>query len=196
MPVALVVVLFLASPGAHAWPVRIGAPAGFSAEAPMGATKAAPASTPRGGAVVTAARAIAARGAPRDCSSFVLAAYERAGHPIGAFASASGSLAEGLYGALRETGRTFAAVPAPGDLAFFRDTFGESRGRVTHVALVDRVESDGTVVMLDRLNSGVQESRVRLGTPHDRAHNSYLRRARKPGEAVLTGELFVAWARP
>lgn len=166
--------------------------------APPTPRKAAASKTARASgrpAVVAAARAIAARGKPRDCSSFVLAAYARAGRPIRAKAGRGGSVADGLYASLRAASKTFRNGPAPGDLAFFRDTFGEMRGRITHVALVAAVAADGSVLLLDRLNSGVQESRLDLRAPHDPHRNSYLRRKRGH-EPVLAGELFVAFARP
>lgn len=145
--------------------------------------------------VVEAARQIAATSMPRDCSAFVISAYARAGRPLHTQAAKGGSLAEGMYQSLAREKRTFRDAPAPGDLAFFRDTFGPLRGRVTHVSLVERVEPDGTVVMLDRLNTGVKESLCCLHAPHDPARNSWLRRARGK-EPSLAGELFVAFGRP
>ena len=133
----------------------------------------------------------------RDCSTFVLCAYQDAGCPIH-LQPADDSIprSETMYEQMKKDAHLVKA-PAAGDIAFFRNTTADSDGGgVTHVALVEKIEADGTVLLLQRLSNGVKESRMNLAFPHDPARNSYLKRSHSPGEPVLSGELFVAYGRP
>src|SRR3954463_4334619 len=150
--------------------------------------------------VVSAAQSIAlsdSKAAERkDCSTYVLCSYQDAGCPID-LAPMDDSLprSESMYRQMKKA-KKLVKNPAPGDIAFFRDTCGDKKGQITHVALVEKVETDGTVLLLQRLNSGVKESRMNLAHPHDVEKNSYLKRGRAGKEPVLSGELFVAYGRP
>lgn len=138
-----------------------------------------------------------------DCSGFVMAAYDRAGHPV------SGN-SRSFWDSAEAAGTTFRKDPAPGDLAFFDDTYDRNHnGRrddpLTHVAVVIEVERDGTIVMAHGGTSkGRTTLRMNLHHPHDRlgpddvVWNDWLR-ARRRGEpenaAYLSAELFRGFAR-
>jgi NlpC/P60 family len=96
----------------------------------------------------------------------------------------------------------------PGDLVFFNNTWdyngdGKVNDPLTHVGIVERQESDGTVVFISRVAGAVERYRMNLGLPHvhksasGRILNDYLRRkdvidhAKTP---YLAGELFAQFA--
>jgi surface antigen len=151
--------------------------------------------------VVDAARAIAdgrATAPRKDCSGFVIAAYARAGQALSIpdAVPASPNVSARLFQWAHVAGHDFRDTPLPGDLAFFRDTYGAPSGEVTHVALVESVSDDGTVTLLNHLSGRIQRTLMNLRSPHDPAHNGYMRRAPHPGDPRLAGELFVAFGRP
>jgi len=85
------------------------------------------------------------------CAALVRAAYASAGVAVEAGDAAA------LHSRAAAEGRTRRHRPAAGDLVFLADRPG---GPAEHVGLVERVGTDGTVVVLHRLESGV--ARVRL----------------------------------
>ena len=110
-----------------------------------------------------------------------------------------------IYGHVKHYGRLHRGpVVRPGDLVFFDDTWdyngdGVVNDALTHVGIVETVDSDGTVVFISRVAAAVQRYRMNLRmpsvhrTPDGRIMNDYLRRKRwnDTGEtAHLTGELF------
>lgn len=131
-----------------------------------------------------------------DCSGFVAAAYGGAGRAL------SGSSRD-----LFERARTLGLLhhrktPEVGDIAFFDDSYdrdgdGRRNDPLTHVAVVEAVADDGTVVLVHYGGKGVARISMDLRDPHthvDEAgvlRNSILRTDGK-GER-LTGELFRAW---
>lgn len=143
--------------------------------------------------IVEAARSLLGKRPRLDCSGYVLAAYRGAGLSIELAPARNRSLA--LWTAGREV-----PTPAPGDLAFFHDTYDRNRnGRVddgiTHVALVESVEGS-SVVLLHRGVRKVERLRMDLERPSDRASNDPLRFRRTrdaPGTRYLSGELFTAF---
>lgn len=153
-------------------------------------------------ALVAHARAIAdgrAKAARKDCSGFVTSVYAAAGKPlvvpetyrVGSSASAM------LHAWAKGEARAFSKeAPSPGDLAFFRDTYGPRKGAITHVAMVEQVETDGTVLLVHYLSGRIKRDRMNLATPTDPKTNGYFRKRTSPKEPVLAGELFVAFARP
>lgn len=141
-----------------------------------------------------------------DCSGMVAAAHAAAGTDI------SGS-SRNLFDAARDNGLLHRRkVPSPGDIAFFDDTYDRNRnGRrdddLTHVAVVESVEADGTMVLVHKGSKGVTRITMNLKRPHDhrdasgRALNSHLRASNgRDGGPTLSAELWRAfgslWALP
>jgi len=99
-------------------------------------------------------------------------------------------------------------VAHPGDLVFFNNTWdyngdGKVNDLLTHVGIVERQESDGTVVFISRVAGAVERYRMNLSLPHvhktstGRILNDYLRRkdVNDPANTPrLTGELFTEFA--
>ncbi|MBH0188809.1 MAG: hypothetical protein HP493_08175 [Nitrospira sp.] len=92
----------------------------------------------------------------------------------------------------------------PGDLVFFDNTWdfngdGEWNDPLTHVGIVERIESDGTVVFISRVADAIQRYRMNLRHPQihktadGRILNDYIRR-KLPSDpnrlGRLAGELF------
>ena len=131
-----------------------------------------------------------------DCSGFVAAVYGGAGRYL------TGS-SEDMHERARAAGVLHhRRVPEVGDVAFFDDTYDRNgNGRrddpLSHVAVVEAVADDGTVVLVHYGSKGVARITMDLRDPHthyDQAgvlRNSILRTEGK-GER-LTGELFKAW---
>ena len=94
-----------------------------------------------------------------------------------------------------------------GDLVFFHNTWDFNRdGRfndpLTHVGVVERIEDNGTIVLVSRVSEGVQRYRMNLRepdthrAPDGRILNDFMRRKgfRDPHAAqYLTGQLFAAF---
>lgn len=140
--------------------------------------------------IVAAARDLLGRPFRGDCSSFVLTLLRKVG--VRAALPPARSRSEALF-----LGGEQVETPAPGDLAFFHDTYDRNRdGRLndrwTHVALVEKVEGE-LVTLLHRGIHGVERIRMDLAHPSDRTANDRLRVPRKnepSGTRHLAGELF------
>lgn len=140
-----------------------------------------------------------------DCTGLVRGVYEQIGLELVQDAKAGDNGVTALYRFAQRHGRVFdGGWPMPGDLVFFRDTYDQNRdGRrgdgLTHVGLVDDVESDGTVWVIHRVHRGVVRYRMNLQHRHQRRDPSGkiwndVLRAPGAGAEVLTGELFVSFA--
>lgn len=128
-----------------------------------------------------------------DCSGFVAAAYAAGGHDIG------GSSAD-MWERARDAGVLHRRKsPEVGDLAFFDDTYDKNRnGRrddpLTHVAVVEAIADDGTIVLVHYGSKGVARITMDLRQPDVHIdeqgilRNSYVRAAGKGKR--LAGELF------
>jgi NlpC/P60 family len=92
-----------------------------------------------------------------DCAALVRAAFDRAGRPLPGDARDAAA----LYALAARRG-ALARQPAPGDLVFLADRPG---GAPAHVALVSRLEPDGTALLLHRVARGVLRLRVNLAWP-------------------------------
>jgi hypothetical protein len=90
-------------------------------------------------------------------------------------------------------------------LVFFRDTYDLNRdGRVndglTHVGLVEKIEEDGTVIVIHRVARGVVRYRMNLAfkdkatTPEGRPVNDWLRAPIAGAAPQLTAQLFAGYA--
>jgi len=110
-----------------------------------------------------------------------------------------------IYNHIRQHGRLHQdSIAQPGDLVFFDNTWdfngdGWLNDPLTHVGVVERIESDGTVVFISRVAEAIQRYRMNLALPHvhktadGRILNDYIRRKRPtdPEEmGYLAGELF------
>lgn len=134
----------------------------------------------------------------KDCTGFVLAAYDAAGVDLVVPAKYQNSprLSEQMYQWARGEGRAFKGPnPKPGDLVFFRDTYGTIKGDITHIALVEKIENDGTIVLLHRMNGKIKRDKMSLAKPEDPVRNAYFRKKQRAGEPTMSGQLFVAFGR-
>ncbi len=133
-----------------------------------------------------------------DCSGFVCAAYAKADVPVDGNSKA-------LYRMARSAGVLHKRkTPQVGDIAFFDNTYDrDGNGRrddsLTHVAIVESVDADGTAVLVHVGSKGVKRLAINLRDPSSHQDsagneiNSYLRSGRSDGGPRLAGELFVAW---
>lgn len=93
-----------------------------------------------------------------------------------------------------------------GDLVFFDNTWdanddGIDNDFLTHVGVIETVESDGTIVFISRTASAIERYRMNLRWPSSatadgRMVNNFLRRKRPgdpPERAYLTGQLFASF---
>ena len=145
----------------------------------------------------------APKGFRDDCSGFVCAAFDRAGVTL------EGS-SRSMWDAAKASGDIHKRHrPAPGDVAFFDNTYDRNRnGRfddtLTHVAVVLSVDVDGTIHLA---HAGTSRGRttltMNLTRPHDHQSaagavlNDWLRRkaSRDPSSAqYLSGELWRGFA--
>jgi len=127
---------------------------------------------------------------PADCLSLPRAAYGRNGFDLSAQTPAA------LYQKVRREGHWFTqGTPRSGDLVFTRDS---DRARSLHVGLVGGVESDGTVVVLQRMARGVTAYRMNPRHPHDEHAPGDLRSwndtVASNGEGAPAGALFSGYA--
>jgi hypothetical protein len=98
-------------------------------------------------------------------------------------------------------------VVRPGDLVFFDNTWdyngdGIVNDPLTHVGIVERQETDGTVIFISRVAGAIQRYRMNLALPQvhrtveGRVLNDYIRRKDFDDPATtayLTGQLFTAF---
>ncbi|ATB38877.1 hypothetical protein CYFUS_004312 [Cystobacter fuscus] len=143
---------------------------------------------------------------PADCTGFVEAVHSRAGVSLRGAAAKGDNGVTAFYRYARAKGRVYTqGTPRPGDLVFFRETYDRNRdGRrndgLTHVALVDKVEPNGTVVVIHRVKRGVVRYRMNLARPDLKKDprtgavlNDMLRVPGASKAPVLTGQLFAAY---
>ena len=128
-----------------------------------------------------------------DCSGMVCAAHKKAGVVL------SGSSAM-LYEQSRDHGvYHHKKRPYPGDIAFFDNTWDRNKNgrrddKLSHVAIVESVDRDGTITLVHLGSKGVVRISMNMKRPHDavdedgKVLNSVLRRGRDGGP-VLSGAL-------
>jgi len=139
---------------------------------------------------------------PDDCTGLVRIAAEPEGVVLfDGNARVSDNGVTAIWRRARARGALHKRRPRPGDLVFFRETYDRNRdGRrndgLTHIAVVERVASDGTVTFVHRGGKGVSRSRMNLWAPRDKKRNDYLRAAGQQTRAYLTAELFSTYASP
>lgn len=158
------------------------------------------------------ARTITSQGKPiaYDCAGVTRAIYLR--HGIDLYSDAqSDPKANGvrlIYNHVRRHGILYQGPEVhPGDLVFFDNTWdfngdGKLNDPLTHVGIVEQLETDGTVIFISRVSGAIERYRMNLDFPHihktadGRVLNDYIRRKlptdpEKTGR--LTGELFASF---
>jgi hypothetical protein len=150
-------------------------------------------------------RHVSRRGFPDDCTGFVRAAYASIGFTLMSEGHLSDNGVTAIWRFARMHGRTFeGGHPMPGDLVFFRNTYdrnhdGAHDDGLTHVAIVEGEDPDGTVRILHRTAHGIVREHMNLLRPREhlgrdgQVINDYLRVDRS-GFAATTGDLFVGYA--
>ena len=130
-----------------------------------------------------------------DCSGMVCAAYASGGQTL------AGS-SRSLYEAAAAAGVLHTqALPSPGDIAFFDNSYDRNNNRqrddeLTHVAVVEAVDEAGTITLIHLGSRGIVRIQMNLLRADDHAVNSYLRApADNDGGPRLTGELWRAFGR-
>jgi hypothetical protein len=143
---------------------------------------------------------------PSDCTGFVRAVFARHGIDLLAAGAEPGDNGvTAIYRFTSRNGRILEQPPRPGDIVFFRETYDRNRdGRandgLTHVGIVERVEDDGTVLVLHRVARGVVRYRMNVARPSERKDpktgrvlNDYLKEGNH--KQRLAGELFAGFGR-
>ncbi len=196
----------------HRWvPAAAAAGSGGSAGAPVGggAARRSAADSPHTAAtlrerVVAQGQRLVGQGS-KD-ADFIWRAYAEAGVPLRS--QGGGRDAAALHRVARARGAHLRGpkTPLPGDLAFFRLSASNRRQPrqqpVDHVALVERLDPDGTVHLLHQRHGKVQRMVAQPGRPHLRRQgakvvNTYLVPARKddgPNSPHLAGEVLAGFA--
>jgi hypothetical protein len=132
-----------------------------------------------------------------DCSGMVSAAYSVAGVVLKGGGGNMHSLAQ-KNGTFHERKR-----PEIGDVVFFDDTWdrngnGKRDDKLTHVAIVESIDDEGTQTLVHLGGSGIKRIQMNLEHPDTSRNeagetiNSYIRRGRS-GER-LTGQLWAGYA--
>lgn len=144
-----------------------------------------------------------------DCAGVTRAIFLE--HGIDLYSGSNDAKANGvrlIHTHMKRHGR-FHRGPAvhPGDLVFFDNTWdyngdGQVNDPLTHVGIVERQESDGTIVFISRVAGAVERYRMNIRLPHvhktaeGRLLNDYIRR-KEIGDPMdtghLTGELFAGF---
>ena len=143
---------------------------------------------------------------PDDCSGLVLGVYASVGVPLTGSARPGDNGVTAVWRWTSARGRLFrTGRPDPGDLVFFHDTYdrdhdGKLDDGLTHIALVESVDADGTVSIIHRVSRGVMRYRMNVDRPTLRSEpgsgrvlNDWLRGSSGKGQAVLTGQLFAVF---
>lgn len=144
--------------------------------------------------------------APRTSADLVVQAWNHAGR--GGDAPPAMTVTD-LYRAAARSGKVHHRKrPTVGDVAFFHDSCdanadGRRNDPLTLAAVVERVDADGTVVLLTRVRQGVLRLRMNLERPAARRHpsthkvlNHYLVPQSAGAPARTTAQLWTAFASP
>jgi len=141
-----------------------------------------------------------------DCTGLVRGVFAQVGVDLMSSAAAGDNGVTAIYRFATQHGRVYeGGRPVAGDLVFFRDTYDLNRdGRVndglTHVGLVEKIEEDGTVIVIHRVARGVVRYRMNLAfrdqamTPEGRPVNDWLRAPLAGATPQLTAQLFAGYA--
>ncbi len=141
-----------------------------------------------------------------DCTGLVRGVYAQLGIDLMSAGAAGDNGVTAIYRFAAQHGRVYdGGRPVGGDLVFFRDTFDYNRdGRVndglTHIGLVERVEDDGTVIVIHRVARGVVRYKMNLAyrdsatNAEGRPVNDWLRAPSADSKPQLTSQLFAGYA--
>lgn len=150
-----------------------------------------------------------------DCSGYVQAVYASSGLPFShrllALPAGDGGATASIFRLIQSSGQLYhdPFLVLPGDLIFWDNTYDRNRnGRLddplTHVAIAERVDADGTIHYLHRGSRGVTVGYLNLARPEQQRDetgkpvNSGIRQ-RRPGDPpdarYLASQLFVAFGR-
>ncbi len=147
---------------------------------------------------------------PFDCSGLARAVYAAQGIDLydGLGELDGGNGVGRIYEHVVRHGRIhYGPTVHPGDLVFFHNTWdfnrdGSFNDPLTHVGVVETVESDGTVLFVSQVSAGIKRYRMNLKSPDrhragdGRVLNDYLRRkgfGDLDGIPYLSGQLFAAF---
>jgi NlpC/P60 family len=155
------------------------------------------------------ARTIASQGKriAYDCAGVTRAIFLEHGIDLyrGAFNDSKGNGVRLIHNHVRQHGTLHRESNVnPGDLVFFDNTWdfngdGKLNDPLTHVGVIERLESDGTVIFISRVANAIERYRMNLDQPHVHKTaqglvlNDYIRRKHPTdpeNAARLTGELF------
>lgn len=140
-----------------------------------------------------------------DCTGLVRGVYAQVGIDLMSAAGPGDNGVTAIYRFATTHGRVYeGGRPVGGDLVFFRDTYdlnrdGRNNDGLTHVGLVEKIEEDGTVIVIHRVARGVVRYRMNLAfkdkatNPDGRPVNDWLRAA-NAGAPQLTAQLFAGYA--
>ena len=143
---------------------------------------------------------------PDDCTGFIRAAYARIGFTLMSEGHERDNGVTAIWRFAKLHGRVFSGGhPMPGDLVFFRNTYdrnhdGAHDDGLTHIAIVEGEDPDGTLRILHRTSHGIVREHMNLLRPDEHVDprtgaviNDYLR-ANRSGRPATTGELFAGFA--
>ncbi len=141
-----------------------------------------------------------------DCSGFITACFAAAKVDLTNFGVGGSSGTEIIYKSQRKDRRVRQVKrPKAADLAFFHNTHDRNQNglrddRFTHIALVDKVDKDGTIHLIHHSSGKVRgdvmnlvHKRERRDPKSGKTWNVPLRRGRG---RILTSQLFYRFARP
>lgn len=125
-----------------------------------------------------------------DCSGAVRTIYARKGIWLGNSPKHGESDTAAIYTFVKEHGQIFTSHPKVGDLVFFDNTYdrnrdGQMNDRLTHIGIVDKIQSDGTIIFKHYLHHRMRRSKM----------TDMLRRPTKENKGATAGELFVGFGR-
>ena len=150
---------------------------------------------------------VASQKLPFDCSGLARASYLALGIDLTAVEPiADENAVATIYRYVKRNGIAYRQnAPAVGDLVFFNDTFdrnsnGQRDDPLTHVAVVEAIDPDGTVVIVHRVTNGILRYRMNLQHPDlirdpvsKKRINHFLRKAGNGKSSLTTAQLFAGF---
>jgi len=136
-----------------------------------------------------------------DCSGFVEAVYAQVGIDLMQAAQPGDNGVTAMFRYVKAHGQTFnKGWPIPGDLVFFRNTYPHTHNALTHIGIVESMDSDGTIYIIHHVSRGVVRYTMNLNHKNQTTNqqgkrvNDYIRARKGKQPAKLTSELFVTYA--